>query len=276
MRIMRVACIQMCSTEDVEHNESQFEYWLEKAVESGAEWVLTPENTFFLGEQLHKISMAQPIDGHWVQWCKSLAKKYGITLTIGSIPEVDYLPSGEVNPERCYNTLVTIKPDGTVDTIYRKVHLFDVAIPGGLTIRESDRVKPGEDIVVKELAEFQVGYSICYDLRVGGMYQAMVSAGANVLVCPAAFTQYTGEAHWHALLRSRAIEFQSWVLAPAQTGGHDAASKRFSYGHTLIIDPWGNILADAGKEPGFIIADMSLEQVESVRQSIPVQEHRKW
>lgn len=273
---MRVTCLQLCTTEDIESNWASFEKWLTRAVEDGAEWVITPENTFYLGSQFHKISLAQTLDGPWVQRCCELAKQHGIHLTIGSIPEVTVGPSGEVNPNACYNTLISINPEGELAFTYRKVHLFDVDIPGGLTIKESDQVIPGEQLSVEPVGDFMVGSSICYDLRFGGFYQALVSQGANVLLIPAAFTKLTGEAHWHALLRSRAVEFQSWVLAPAQTGAHDAAGQRHSFGHTLIIDPWGRILADAGTEPGMVSADIQLDAVTSVRQSIPVQSHRKW
>lgn len=273
---MRVACLQMCTTEDVDQNWIRFELLLENAISQGAEWVITPENTFFLGPQLHKISMAQPVDGEWIQRCKQLAKEHQIYLTIGSIPEIALLPSGEVNADQCYNTLVSIGPDGTIAEVYRKIHLFDVDIPGGMTIRESDRVIPGEQLSVHAVGELSVGNSICYDLRFGGLYQAMVDQGANVLLVPSAFTQRTGEAHWHILLRARAIETQSWVLAPGQTGGHDDTGNRFSYGHSLIIDPWGRVVADAGKDEGVIIADITLDSVQQVRTAIPVQEHRRW
>lgn len=273
---MRTAVLQMCTTEDVAQNWVRFEQLLDTAISEGAEWVITPENTFFLGPQLHKISMAQSIDGEWVQRCQNLAREYRIYLTIGSIPEIDVLPSGEVNPDQCYNTLVTIGPDGAVLEVYRKIHLFDVDIPGGMTIRESDRVIAGDRLSVHSLGELRVGNSICYDLRFGGLYQAMVDQGANVLLVPSAFTQRTGEAHWHILLRARAIENQSWVLAPGQTGGHDDTGNRFSYGHSLIIDPWGRVVADAGTQEGVIVADITLKGVEQVRAAIPVQEHRRW
>jgi predicted amidohydrolase len=182
---------------------------------------------------------------------------------------------GNVDTEKCYNTSVVYAPTGERLSSYRKIHLFDVDIPGGMSIAESDRVVPGGDAVVVDTEHGQFGLSICYDLRFPELYRSLQEKGANVLLIPSAFTQHTGEAHWHILLRSRAIEFQSWVIAAAQTGTHDVEGTRQSYGHALIIDPWGRVVADAKKEEGYIMADIDLDQVTSVRASMPVETHRR-
>ncbi len=270
----RVACLQMSSTDSSESNWNTFEKLTREAVSNGAQWVLSPENTFYLGAQFHKVSTAQALNGEWVNRCSILARDLQVYLFIGSIAEIHMFDDGTTDQNRCYNTSIVISPNGNLESVYRKVHLFDVDIPGGLTIFESDKVIPGNDLSITEIGNFKVGLSICYDLRFGEMYRKLVESGCNVLIVPSAFTNHTGVAHWHALLRARAIENQCWVLAPAQTGIHDTEGKRHSYGHSLIIDPWGTIIQDAGTEEGYIIADIDAQKVTDVRQSIPVSHHR--
>jgi predicted amidohydrolase len=159
--------------------------------------------------------------------------------------------------------------------VYRKIHLFDVDVPGGLTINESDTVAPGETVVVADTALGRIGMSICYDLRFPELYRALVDKGADVLAVPSAFTLTTGKDHWHCLLRARAIETQCWLLAPAQWGTHDEEGKRQSYGHSLIVDPWGTVVADKGHGVGLAFAEIDFERTAAVRQSIPLRNHRR-
>lgn len=272
---VKIACLQLCSTVDVEANWATFERLSLAAIAEGAQCIFTPENTFFLGAQFHKVALAQSLDGPLGQRCATFAKDNGVYLFLGSMAEQHLDADGNVDTDKCYNTSVVYAPNGERLASYRKIHLFDVDIPGGMSIAESDRVVPGEDAVVVKTEHGQFGLSICYDLRFPELYRSLQEKGANVLLIPSAFTQHTGEAHWHILLRARAIEFQSWVIAAAQTGTHDVEGTRQSYGHALIIDPWGRVVADAQKEEGYIMADIDLNQVSSVRTSMPVETHRR-
>lgn len=271
----KVACLQMSSNEDVEHNWQTFEGLALQAIQKGAQCICTPENTFYLGGQFHKVSLAESLDGPMSQRCSQFAKKHAVFLFIGSIAEEHFRGTGERNVLQCYNTSIVFNPEGTRIAQYRKIHLFDVDIPNGLRIAESDRVIPGEDVVVVPTHIGNFGLSICYDLRFPELYRSLQAKGANIILVPAAFTDHTGQAHWHTLLRARAIETQSWVIAAAQTGIHDKEGKRHSYGHALIIDPWGRVVEDAHKEVGFIIADISIDTVSEIRQSMPVEHHRR-
>ena len=272
---VKVACLQLSSTVDVEANWATFERLSLQAIAKGAKCIFSPENTFFLGAQFHKVALAQSLDGPLGQRCAAFAKEHQVYLFLGSMAEQHLDDDGNVDTEKCFNTSVVYSPNGERLESYRKIHLFDVDIPGGMSIAESDRVVPGEEAVVVETEHGKFGLSICYDLRFPELYRQLQEKGANVLLIPSAFTQHTGEAHWHILLRSRAIEFQSWVIAAAQTGTHDVEGTRQSYGHALIIDPWGRVVADAQIEEGYIMADIDLDQVSSVRSSMPVESHRR-
>lgn len=271
---IKLAVLQLCSTEDLEHNWSVFERLATVAVSEGATVICTPENTFYLGSQFHKIAMAEPLNGPLMVRCAQFAKDHQVYLFLGSMAELDVLENGEPNRQRCYNTSVVFAPNGERIASYRKIHLFDVDIPNGMSIAESDRVIPGDTPVVVDTKFGCVGLSVCYDLRFPELYRHLQDQGATIMMVPSAFTKLTGEAHWHALLKARAIETQSWVIAAAQTGIHDQAKQRHSFGHSLIIDPWGRIIADAGTEPTVIYAVIDSDMVTNVRQAIPVQSHR--
>ncbi len=273
--VVRVACIQMNSIDDVESNWGAFERLALCAIAEGAEWICTPENTFYLGGQFHKVALAEAIEGPLAKRCSAFASKHNVHLFIGSIAEEHRLLNGTRDAERCHNTSLVFNPRGELTGCYRKIHLFDVDIPGGLTIAESDRVVPGEKAVVVQTDATTVGLSICYDLRFPEQYRQLQELGAEVMLIPSAFTHHTGKAHWHTLLKARAIETQSWVIASAQTGTHDKQGKRHSFGHSLIVDPWGRVVADAGESVGYIMVDVDLNLVRSVRQSMPVQQHRR-
>ena len=241
------ACVQLRCTTDLEANLATTERLVRRAAAMGAKFVATPENTSFLGPQFHKVDLAESLDGPVGTRLAKLADELSIHLLIGGLPE-QRVVDGEVDPKRCFNTSVLYGPGGDRLASYRKMHLFDVDVPGGLTIRESDTIAPGDCIQVVETPLGTVGMTICYDLRFPELYRALRDAGADIIAVPSAFTATTGKDHWHALLRARAIETQCWFVAPAQWGIHDEAGKRHSYGHSLMVDPWGVVVADKGPQ----------------------------
>jgi predicted amidohydrolase len=176
---------------------------------------------------------------------------------------------------RCWNTSLLFGPGGDLLAHYRKIHLFDVDLADGTSFQESAHIAPGDEVVVAATPLGRIGLSICYDLRFPELYRRLVDAGAEVLAVPSAFTLHTGKDHWHPLLRARAIECQAWVLAPAQQGKHDSAGLRHSYGHALIADPWGTVVAERGEGEGLCIAEIDLEVVRRVRAAMPVAAHRR-
>jgi predicted amidohydrolase len=233
----KTAIVQLQCNSDSQRNWVAANRWIREAAAAGASLVVTPENT---------------------------------TL-VGSVAEI---AEGEVN--RCHNTSLLFGPDGALLSTYRKVHLFDVDVEDGVRFKESDTIAPGDRTVVADSPCGKIGMSICYDLRFPEFYRRLVEAGAQILTVPSAFTQKTGEAHWHILLRARAIENQAWVIAPGQVGHHDDDGLRHSYGHSLIINPWGEIVAEIPQGEGFSVAEIDLEQVERVRGSMPVGAHRRF
>lgn len=260
---------------DIERNLSKTEALVRRAAKAGAKLIATPENTSLLGPQFHKVDLAQPVDGAIGQRLSALARETQTYLLIGSLNEEKRHEDGLVDPARCYNTSLLFGPDGALVKRYRKIHLFDVDVPGGLSVRESDTISPGKDVVVADTPLGKVGMSICYDLRFPELYRAQVDQGADLIMVPSAFTLTTGKDHWHALLRARAIETQCWVMAPAQWGIHDEEGKRHSYGHSVIIDPWGTIVAECGDGEGLCYAEIDLDYTAQVRASIPVRNHRR-
>ena len=269
------ACVQMSSDTHVEANLQRAEGYIRRAAHHGASLIVTPENTALLGPQFHKVELAEPLHGQTASFFSALADELNIHLLIGSIAEQKFDQNGKLDTQRCYNTSILFGPNGDLIAHYRKIHLFDVDVPGGLTINESDSICPGDDLVVAETDLGRIGLSICYDLRFPEMYRALVDQGAELLAVPSAFTLTTGKDHWHTLLRARAIECQSWVLAPGQWGQHDAKGMRQSYGHSVIIDPWGHVVADKGHGEGICYAEVDLDRVKKVRQSIPLSKHRR-
>lgn len=269
------ACIQLCCNEEIENNLARAHQLIRRAASNGARLIVTPENTPFLGAQFHKVELAESLDGPTISGFRALAKDLRIHLLIGSFAERRLADDGELDTARCYNTSVLIGPDGSMISSYRKIHLFDVDVPGGLCVKESDTIAPGGEIVVAETDLGNIGMSICYDLRFPELFQAQVRRGAQILAVPSAFTLTTGKDHWHALLRARAIENGSYVMAAAQWGTHDEHGKRKSYGHSVIIDPWGVVIGEAGDGETICYAEVDLSRVTSMRESIPVQQNRR-
>lgn len=261
------AVVQMTSTRDVEANWKVAEDLVRQAAGRGAVFVATPENTNFLGPPEEKVRLAEPLEGPTCARFAAIARELKIHLLLGSF--------NESRPERsrCHNTSVLFGPDGRILAAYRKIHLFDVELSETVRHRESHHVAPGDQAVVASTELGKVGMSICYDLRFGNLYRRLVSEGAEVLCVPAAFTLTTGRDHWEPLLRARAIECQAYVLAPAQQGRHDDPGLRETFGHAMIVSPWGHVLAMVPDGPGLAVAEVDLERLNEVRRAIPVSSH---
>lgn len=268
MSFLAAVC-QMTSTSDAEANLAQAEALVRGAAARGAALVATPENTNYLGPHAEKVRRAEPLDGPTCARFAALAAELRVHLLLGSF--------NEKAPERgrCFNSSVLFGPRGERLGVYRKLHLFDVDVPGGVSFKESDSVAPGTEVVVVESPIARLGLSICYDLRFGELYRALVARGAEVLTIPSAFTAATGKAHWEVLVRARAIECQAYVLAPGQVGRHDDGGLRESHGQSMIVDPWGQVLAQVPDGVGIAVAEIDLARVARVRSAIPVAHHRR-
>ena len=267
---IRIAALQMSSQSDVAENLSQAAELVRSAAQRGAELVILPENFAFLGAETDKRALAEQLGDAEapIQAAVSrLAREAKITIVAGGMPEL----SGD--DKRPYNSCVVFGPDGGLVARYRKIHLFDVELPDGSELRESAAVSAGVEPVVVEIGGFRVGLSICYDLRFPELYRALVDRGAEVLLVPSAFTLQTGKDHWHVLLRARAIESQCWLVAAAQWGRH--LKNRASYGHALIVDPWGTIVAECSDRVGLVIADADRAHLHRVRSMLPSLTHRR-
>ena len=264
---MKISALQLNSQPDLNHNLEMIYPLLKRAANEGADLIALPENFAFMGDEQKRLEQAEEISKSVEKLLKEWAKEFGIYLLGGGYPVP--AENGKV-----YNRAVLMNPKGETIAVYNKIHLFDVELSEKETYRESDMVQGGKDIVVADLPGFglKAGLSICYDVRFPELYRQMSKKGAHILFVPAAFTKPTGKAHWEILLRARAIENSAFVVAPAQTGKH--GGKRETYGHALIIDPWGNILADAGEKPGMAMADLKIAELKEVRKKLPALNHR--
>ncbi|RME26235.1 MAG: carbon-nitrogen hydrolase family protein [Deltaproteobacteria bacterium] len=265
-----VACVQLNGSSDLERNLRTTEELVRRAAAAGAVLVATPEATTWLGPHDRKVELAEPVDGPTHRRLADLAAELGIHLLIGGV--IERHPDPAVAAEQAYNTSLLFDPTGRLVARYRKIHLFDVDLRemGGVSFAESRRTARGDEVVVADTPWGRLGMSICFDLRFPELYAAQVARGATILAVPSAFTERTGRDHWHALLRARAIENQCWVLAPAQWGPHDDRGLRHSYGHSLIVDPWGTIVAECGDGEGICLAELVPGRVEEVRRRIPM------
>jgi predicted amidohydrolase len=265
---MWVAAIQLTSTPDIEANLVRVRGLIAEAARREARLVALPEHFACYGPEVAVAAAAQPLDGPLVTEFREMAGKLGISLLLGSFPEQAGVG------ERPYNTSVLIGPQGQILARYRKLHLFDVELPGAPAYRESDFTQPGREVVTAALpgTPWIAGLSVCYDLRFPELFRTQVSRGANLIFLPAAFTLNTGRDHWEALLKARAIENLSYVLAPAQFGQH--APGRRTFGRSMIIDPWGLTLAQAPDGEGVIYARLDFERLERLRRELPCLEHR--
>jgi len=268
---LRVGAVQMRSTGDLVQNLTTCGALTAQAAAEGARLVVLPECFALLGRgEGEKLAIAETLEhktGPVMTMLRDLATKHGVWIVGGGMAET---VAGD--PERTYNTAVVVDPSGELVARYRKIHLFDVDIPGGAVLRESDATAPGEDLVVVDIEGAPVGLSICYDVRFPELYRKLVKdMGAQVLLVPAAFTAHTGAAHWHLLLRARAVENQAWVVAAAQWGRHN--DKRESFGHTLVVDPWGAIAGERAEGDGVVVAMLDGATVEKRRAQMPVLRH---
>jgi predicted amidohydrolase len=257
----------MTSTADVGRNLDTAERLVEDAAARGARFVSLPENFAFLRSEGEPVPEAQALDGPWVSRLAQLARRHDLTLLLGSLPEK--VP-GET---RVYNTSVLIGPDGRTLGVYRKVHLFDIDLPGLEHLKESRAVLPGKDVVVADAPFGRIGLSICYDVRFPELYRRLAREGARVLAVPSAFTERTGKDHWEVLLRARAIENLAYVVAAAQSGVHGRG--RASHGHAMIVDPWGAVLAQVPDGEGVAVADLDFERQDRLRKELPALSHRR-
>jgi predicted amidohydrolase len=262
----RTACVQLCSGLDIDANIKMASALIEEAARGGADFIVTPENTSLLAldrETLLAHTVAQDED-RALRAFQILADRLERWLLIGSLPI-------RVTPEMTANRSFLISPSGRIAAYYDKIHMFDVELPGGENYRESDYVQAGKRAVTAPLPWGRIGLSICYDLRFAALYRALAKDGAEFFSAPAAFTKTTGRAHWHVLLRARAIENGAFMFAAAQTGRHE--NGRDTYGHSLIISPWGEILAEAGEEPCVIFADIDPADAAAARGRIGALRH---
>lgn len=261
MTELRVACIQNTATRDIQTNVDRVCARIDEAVAGGAEFIALPETVGLIEPVNAQIPAATFTEAEDIGLAafRERARRHGVLVLVGS----QLIREGE----RIYNRCFLLDRNGEICARYNKLHMFDIELKNGESYRESDAIAAGEKAVIVETAVGKLGLSICYDLRFGALYRALAQAGAEIITIPAAFTQTTGEAHWHTLVRARAIETGAFIIAPNQCGHH--CDKRYSYGHSLIVDPWGEILADGGAEPGVIYADIDLDQVQKVRSRIP-------
>ena len=261
------AVVQMTSTTDVERNLAAAESLVEQAAARGAAFVGLPENFAFLRSEGEPVPEPQDLDGPWVRRMADLARRARVTLLVGSLPE--RVP----DEPRIRNTSVLLGPDGATIAVYRKIHLFDIDLPGMEHLKESRSVVPGNEIVAAPTALGTVGLSICYDLRFPELYRELSRRGARVLCVPSAFTERTGKAHWEVLLRARAIENLAYVLAPAQVGHHGGG--RASHGQAMIVDPWGTVVAQVPDGEGFALAELDFDRLERLRRELPALRHAR-
>ena len=265
-RSFRVGLVQMCSGRDVEKNVAAASDLIREAAKGGADYIQTPETTTLVElERERLLAAVRPEENNpaLVHFC-ALARELGVWLHIGSMAVL--LPSGKLA-----NRSFLISPEGIVTARYDKIHMFDIDLGGGESYMESANYEPGRHAVLADLPWGPIGLTICYDLRFPPVYRALARAGAKFLAIPSAFTRPTGMAHWHTLLRARAIESQAFVFAAAQGGRHEHG--RETFGHSLVVSPWGEILGEGGVHPAVIFADIELQLLEDVRTRVPSLQH---
>jgi predicted amidohydrolase len=258
---MRTAAVQLNSTDDKERNTATADRLTREAAADGADLIVLPEKFNVLGEHDDYVAGAEPLDGPTISWARDTARELGVDLVAGSIVE------RREGHEKLGNTSVHVGPDGEVKGVYRKIHMFDVVV-GGMEYRESASEEPGDEIVLSEAAGgIPLGLTVCYDLRFPELFRILAIRGARVITLPAAFTKVTGRAHWEILVRARAIENQAFVVAADQIGTHPPDKE--SFGGSMIVDPWGEVLARAPDEECFIAANLDFARQDEVRDKLP-------
>lgn len=264
---MLAAAVQLNSTADRERNLATADRLTRAAAAAGAELVVLPEKWPCLGTPEETAAGAEPFDGPTLRWATGVARELGIDLVAGSFAE------RVADRDRGANTSIHVGPDGELQATYRKIHMFDVEV-GGRTYRESEHEAPGEEVVLSSTASgVELGMTVCYDLRFPELYRILAVRGARILVVPAAFTLATTREHWEVLLRARAIEDQCFVVAPNQVGEHAPGYR--SGGRSMIVDPWGVVLATAPDAETFVLADLDLERQAEIRRTLPSLANRR-
>ena len=269
--MIRAAAIQMASGSIISANLGEAEKQIELAVADGAELIVLPENFGMIGVHPKDVVAfrEQSGQGELQAFLAEQARTHQVVIAGGSIP------MATDDPTRFRNTLLVFNADGEQLARYDKIHLFDVTLPeNGNRYCESDVIEPGDAVVVVDTGRFKLGLSICYDLRFPEMFRLLQEKGAEVIVVPAAFTAETGLAHWHTLLKARAIENLCFIVASAQGGYH--VNGRETYGHSIIIDPWGKVLGELPAGSGFVAADLNLDYLRHIRERFPVLDHRRY
>jgi predicted amidohydrolase len=263
---LRVGLVQLRSGREVAANIQTASALIREAAQAGAQYVQTPETTNLM--ELDRTLLFEKLREEEADLAlaafRDLARELKIHLHVGSL-------ALKISDQRAVNRGFLIAPDGEIAARYDKIHMFDVDLGNGESYRESNSYRPGERAVTASVSGVKVGLTICYDLRFPPLYRALAESGADVLTVPAAFTRPTGEAHWHVLLRARAIENGAYVLAAAQGGRHE--NGRETYGHSLVVDPWGRVIAEGGTDPGVILAEIDLKEVAAARRRIPSLQH---
>jgi predicted amidohydrolase len=259
---MRAAAVQLNSNENKERNLASADGLTRAAAADGAQLVVLPEKFNVLGTHDDYAAGAETLDGPTITWAREIARELSIDLVAGSIVE------RREGHDKFSNTCVHVTPDGDIRAVYRKIHMFDVIV-GDIEYKESASEDPGEEIVLSELADGEpVGLTVCYDLRFPELFRILAIKGATVITLPAAFTKITGQAHWEILIRARAIENQVFMVAAGQVGMHP--ENKESYGNSMIVDPWGEVLARVtGDGPGFCAADLDFHRQAEVRDKLP-------
>ncbi len=271
---LRVAALQLEAQDRLEENLERAFDQVRRAARDGARLVLLPENFAFMGSEADKRAIAEVVtseagagDGPIMSFLRRAAREANAFVIGGGLPE----RSGDA--ARPFNSSVVVGPDGRVVGRYRKIHLFDVEVGDGQTYRESASTSAGDAVSAVDVDGVTVGLSVCYDLRFPELYRALVDAGAQLITVPAAFTLATGKDHWLPLLRARAIESQCWVLAAGQWGTHPKG--RRTYGKSCLIDPWGDVVAQASEGVGVVVGTVDLARLDSIRASLPSLSHRR-
>jgi len=264
---MRVAAVQLNSTNDKDRNLETARRLVREAAAAGAELVALPEKWNMLAPPAELEAGAEELEGGVsTEAARGWAREHGIHVLAGSIGE------RVAGADRLFNTSALIDPSGALIAVYRKIHMFDVEV-GGVTYRESEAEQPGDEIVTAAAGAVEIGLSVCYDLRFPELYRILAVRGARLITVPSAFTLATGRDHWEVLLRARAIENQAFVLAPNQVG--EAPPHYVSYGRSMIVDPWGVVLAQAADRENVIVADLDLERQAALRESLPSLANRR-
>lgn len=260
-RHLTVGVVQLNTQEDVQANIAEALSGIDRAVKMGARFVSLPETWTYLGRSKGETAAAEVIPGELAQVLADKAREHSIWLHAGSMLEK------VADHDKLYNTTLVFSPTGDICARYRKIHLFDADLAGHAAYRESDTTEPGDEIVTFEMDGVRVGLAICYDLRFPELFRLLALRGCEILMVPAAFTMSSGRDHWEPLLRARAIENQAFVVAAAQVGQHPP--ERMCYGRSLVIDPWGVVVAQASDAPMVITAELDLDQPKRVREQVP-------